>query len=121
MLACHLCSFARACEGRSLQAGTPELAYATYVRSCGIEKPTGSSGTDTFQDLPRRERLGTEGRAWLRASSSESDELIGGLPLDVFILERLRAVPVRIICVDVWRVWVRYREGLCRSRGVTLL
>nr|CAD1817057.1 unnamed protein product [Ananas comosus var. bracteatus] len=42
--------FAHACEGRSLQAGTPELAYATYVRSCGIEKPTGSSGTDTFQE-----------------------------------------------------------------------
>nr|CAD1835519.1 unnamed protein product [Ananas comosus var. bracteatus] len=38
------------CEGRSLQADTPELAYATYVRSCGIEKPTGSSGTDTFQE-----------------------------------------------------------------------
>nr|CAD1829033.1 unnamed protein product [Ananas comosus var. bracteatus] len=50
MLASHLCSFAHACEGRSLQAGTPELAYATYVRSCGIEKPTGSSGTDTFQE-----------------------------------------------------------------------
>nr|CAD1835625.1 unnamed protein product [Ananas comosus var. bracteatus] len=48
-LACHLCSFAHACEGRSLQAGTPELAYATYVRSCGIQKLTGSSGTDTFQ------------------------------------------------------------------------
>nr|CAD1839635.1 unnamed protein product [Ananas comosus var. bracteatus] len=42
--------FVRGVPGRSLQAGTPELAYATYVRSCGIEKPTGSSGTDTFQD-----------------------------------------------------------------------
>nr|CAD1831639.1 unnamed protein product [Ananas comosus var. bracteatus] len=49
-LACHLCSFAHACEGRSLQAGTPELVYATYVRSCGIEMPTGSSGIDTFQE-----------------------------------------------------------------------
>nr|CAD1821729.1 unnamed protein product [Ananas comosus var. bracteatus] len=47
-LACHLCSFAHACEGRALQAGTPELAYATYVRSCGIEKPTGSGGIDSF-------------------------------------------------------------------------
>nr|CAD1823372.1 unnamed protein product [Ananas comosus var. bracteatus] len=37
MLACHLCSFAHACTGRSLQAGTPELAYATYVLLCGIE------------------------------------------------------------------------------------
>nr|CAD1829785.1 unnamed protein product [Ananas comosus var. bracteatus] len=37
-------------EGRSLQAGTPEFAHATYVRSCCIEKPTGSSGTDTFQE-----------------------------------------------------------------------
>nr|CAD1827467.1 unnamed protein product [Ananas comosus var. bracteatus] len=42
MLACHLCSFAHACKGRSLQAGTPELAYVTYDRSCGIEKPTGA-------------------------------------------------------------------------------
>nr|CAD1824813.1 unnamed protein product [Ananas comosus var. bracteatus] len=41
-LACHLCSFAHTCEGRSLQAGTPELAYGTYARSYGIEKPTGS-------------------------------------------------------------------------------
>nr|CAD1818559.1 unnamed protein product [Ananas comosus var. bracteatus] len=47
-LACLLCSFTHACEGRSLQAGTPELAYATYVRSCGIEKPTGSGGTNSF-------------------------------------------------------------------------
>nr|CAD1817132.1 unnamed protein product [Ananas comosus var. bracteatus] len=30
------CSFAHACEGRSLQAGTPELAYATVARPCGI-------------------------------------------------------------------------------------
>nr|CAD1840476.1 unnamed protein product [Ananas comosus var. bracteatus] len=37
ILACHLCSYAHACEGRSPQAGTPELAYATYVRPCGIE------------------------------------------------------------------------------------
>nr|CAD1820569.1 unnamed protein product [Ananas comosus var. bracteatus] len=72
-----------------------------------------------FQSLPRRERLGTVGRALLRASSSASDELIGGLPLDVFILERLRAVPVRLICVDIWRIWARYWKGLCRSRGVT--
>nr|CAD1833647.1 unnamed protein product [Ananas comosus var. bracteatus] len=30
------CSFAHACEGCSLQAGTPELAYATVARRCGI-------------------------------------------------------------------------------------
>nr|CAD1821751.1 unnamed protein product [Ananas comosus var. bracteatus] len=72
-----------------------------------------------FQSLPRQERLGTAGRALLRASSSASDELICGLPLEVFILERLRAVPVRLICADIWRVWARHREGLCRSRGVT--
>nr|CAD1830341.1 unnamed protein product [Ananas comosus var. bracteatus] len=36
-LAClPLCSFAHACEGSSLQAGTPELAYATVARPCGI-------------------------------------------------------------------------------------
>nr|CAD1827307.1 unnamed protein product [Ananas comosus var. bracteatus] len=47
-LVCHLCSFAHACEGRSLQAGTPELAYATYACSCGIEKPTESGGMNSF-------------------------------------------------------------------------
>nr|CAD1827301.1 unnamed protein product [Ananas comosus var. bracteatus] len=62
--------------------------------------------------LPRQERLGTVGRALLRASSSASDELIGGLPLDVFILER------RLICADIWRVWARHRRTL-RFRGVT--
>nr|CAD1827322.1 unnamed protein product [Ananas comosus var. bracteatus] len=31
-----LCSFAHACEGRSLQAGTPEIAIATHARPCGI-------------------------------------------------------------------------------------
>nr|CAD1833625.1 unnamed protein product [Ananas comosus var. bracteatus] len=30
------CSFAHACEGRSLQAGTPELAYAAVARPCEI-------------------------------------------------------------------------------------
>nr|CAD1844194.1 unnamed protein product [Ananas comosus var. bracteatus] len=33
-LACHLCSFTHVCKGSSLQAGTSELAYATYARSC---------------------------------------------------------------------------------------
>nr|CAD1831628.1 unnamed protein product [Ananas comosus var. bracteatus] len=47
-LACHLCSFAHTCEGCSLQIGTPELAYVTYDCSCGIEKPTGSGGIDSF-------------------------------------------------------------------------
>nr|CAD1838619.1 unnamed protein product [Ananas comosus var. bracteatus] len=36
-----LCSFAHACEGRSLQAGTPEIAIATYARSCGIGRRNG--------------------------------------------------------------------------------
>nr|CAD1837692.1 unnamed protein product [Ananas comosus var. bracteatus] len=31
-----LCSFAHACEGRSPQAGTPEIAYATQARPCRI-------------------------------------------------------------------------------------
>nr|CAD1837253.1 unnamed protein product [Ananas comosus var. bracteatus] len=31
-----LCSFAHACEGRSPQAGTPEIAIATHARPCGI-------------------------------------------------------------------------------------
>nr|CAD1834680.1 unnamed protein product [Ananas comosus var. bracteatus] len=36
-----LCSFAHACEGRSLQAGIPELAIATYARPCGIGRRSG--------------------------------------------------------------------------------
>nr|CAD1827547.1 unnamed protein product [Ananas comosus var. bracteatus] len=36
-----LCSFAHACEGRSLQAGTSELAIATYARSCGSGRRNG--------------------------------------------------------------------------------
>nr|CAD1838474.1 unnamed protein product [Ananas comosus var. bracteatus] len=37
-----LCLFAYVCEGRSLQAGTPELAYATHARLCriGRQKPS---------------------------------------------------------------------------------
>nr|CAD1818640.1 unnamed protein product [Ananas comosus var. bracteatus] len=31
-----LCSFAHACEGRSPQAGTPEIAIATHARPCRI-------------------------------------------------------------------------------------
>nr|CAD1817160.1 unnamed protein product [Ananas comosus var. bracteatus] len=50
LLACHLCSFAHCLWGRSLQASTLELAYATYDRSYGIEKPTGSGGIDSFPD-----------------------------------------------------------------------
>nr|CAD1838534.1 unnamed protein product [Ananas comosus var. bracteatus] len=42
LLVCHLCSFAHACEGCSLQAGTPESAYATMfaravLRSLRVE------------------------------------------------------------------------------------
>nr|CAD1822842.1 unnamed protein product [Ananas comosus var. bracteatus] len=36
-----LCSFAHTCEGRSLQAGTPEIAIATYARPCGIGRRNG--------------------------------------------------------------------------------
>nr|CAD1822908.1 unnamed protein product [Ananas comosus var. bracteatus] len=35
MLTC-LCSFAHACEGRSLQAGTPEIAIAIHTRRAGL-------------------------------------------------------------------------------------
>nr|CAD1838469.1 unnamed protein product [Ananas comosus var. bracteatus] len=36
-----LCSFAHACEGRSPQAGTPEIAIATHARPCGIGRRNG--------------------------------------------------------------------------------
>nr|CAD1843960.1 unnamed protein product [Ananas comosus var. bracteatus] len=35
------CSFAHTCEGRSLQVGIPELAYATVTRPCGIDCRSG--------------------------------------------------------------------------------
>nr|CAD1829962.1 unnamed protein product [Ananas comosus var. bracteatus] len=45
-----LCLFAHACECRSPQAGTPELAYATYTCPCGIgcllEPSTPGEGRD---------------------------------------------------------------------------
>nr|CAD1823288.1 unnamed protein product [Ananas comosus var. bracteatus] len=42
IIAClPLCSFAHACEGRYLQAGTPEIAIATYARPCGIGRRNG--------------------------------------------------------------------------------
>nr|CAD1824747.1 unnamed protein product [Ananas comosus var. bracteatus] len=42
IIAClPLCSIAHACEGRSLQAGTPEIAIATYARPCGIGRRHG--------------------------------------------------------------------------------
>nr|CAD1823334.1 unnamed protein product [Ananas comosus var. bracteatus] len=36
-----LCSFAHACEGRSPQAGTSEIAIATYACPCGIGRQNG--------------------------------------------------------------------------------
>nr|CAD1835501.1 unnamed protein product [Ananas comosus var. bracteatus] len=36
-----LCSFAHACEGRSPQAGTPEIANVTQARPCGIRHMAG--------------------------------------------------------------------------------
>nr|CAD1821747.1 unnamed protein product [Ananas comosus var. bracteatus] len=36
-----LCSFAHACESYSPQAGTPEIAIATYARPCGIGRRNG--------------------------------------------------------------------------------
>nr|CAD1839733.1 unnamed protein product [Ananas comosus var. bracteatus] len=51
-----LCSFSHACEGRSLQAGTPEIAIATYVRPCGIRR---RSGLPWGRLVPRVEMLTT--------------------------------------------------------------
>ncbi|OAY74555.1 hypothetical protein ACMD2_23814 [Ananas comosus] len=112
VLVCHLCSFAHACEGRSLQAGTPELAYATYVRSCvgqthpksrdvGLPQALRQHKLDYLCNCP----LGTinhsfhalcfvisfrafHAGALLPASSSARDELLGGLLLDVFLSTR---------------------------------
>nr|CAD1823389.1 unnamed protein product [Ananas comosus var. bracteatus] len=36
-----LCSIAHTCEGRSPQAGTPEIAIATHARPCGIGRRNG--------------------------------------------------------------------------------
>nr|CAD1824774.1 unnamed protein product [Ananas comosus var. bracteatus] len=35
------------------------------------------------------------------------------------LMDRLNEFRRHFICVDIWRVWARYQEGLCRSRGVT--
>nr|CAD1817863.1 unnamed protein product [Ananas comosus var. bracteatus] len=52
------CSFAHACEGRSLQAGTPEIAIATYARSCGIGR---RHGLPWVRLIPRVGMLTTTG------------------------------------------------------------
>nr|CAD1823371.1 unnamed protein product [Ananas comosus var. bracteatus] len=59
IIAClPLCSFAHACEGRSLQAGTPEIAIATYARPCGIGR---RSGLPWGRLIPRVGMLTTTG------------------------------------------------------------
>nr|CAD1818074.1 unnamed protein product [Ananas comosus var. bracteatus] len=40
-----LCSFAHACEGRSLQAGTPEIAIAIHIRRAGLGAEVDCRGT----------------------------------------------------------------------------
>nr|CAD1831549.1 unnamed protein product [Ananas comosus var. bracteatus] len=57
-LACHLCSFAHACEGRTLQAGTPEIATVTYARPCGIGR---RSGLPSGRLIPKVGMLTTTG------------------------------------------------------------
>nr|CAD1835522.1 unnamed protein product [Ananas comosus var. bracteatus] len=54
-----LCSFAHACEGRSPQASTSEIANATQVRPCGIGRRNGMPwGRLISRSHPLRERLG---------------------------------------------------------------
>nr|CAD1833563.1 unnamed protein product [Ananas comosus var. bracteatus] len=43
-----LCSFAHACEGRSLQAGTPELAIAIPIRRAGFGAEVNCRGKGSF-------------------------------------------------------------------------
>nr|CAD1837468.1 unnamed protein product [Ananas comosus var. bracteatus] len=59
IIAClPLCSFAHTCEGRSLQAGTPEIAIATYACPCGIGR---RSGLPWGRLIPRVGMLTTTG------------------------------------------------------------
>nr|CAD1838452.1 unnamed protein product [Ananas comosus var. bracteatus] len=53
-----LCSFAQACEGRSLQADTPELAYAT---SCSPVRIGHRSGLPWVRLIPSEGMLTTTG------------------------------------------------------------
>nr|CAD1818412.1 unnamed protein product [Ananas comosus var. bracteatus] len=46
-----LCSFAYTYEGRSLQAGTREIAIATYARPCGIGRRNGMPWGGSFLGL----------------------------------------------------------------------
>nr|CAD1825774.1 unnamed protein product [Ananas comosus var. bracteatus] len=43
-----LCSFAHACEGRSLQAGTPEMAIAIHIRRAGLGAEVDCRGPGSF-------------------------------------------------------------------------
>nr|CAD1842644.1 unnamed protein product [Ananas comosus var. bracteatus] len=53
-----LCSFAHACEGRSPQAGTSEIAIATHARPCGIGR---RNGMPWVRLIPRVGMLTTTG------------------------------------------------------------
>ena len=58
ILACHLCSFAHACVGRSQQAGTPEMAIRDTRSPCGIGR---RSGMPWGRLIPRVGMLTTTG------------------------------------------------------------
>nr|CAD1825834.1 unnamed protein product [Ananas comosus var. bracteatus] len=78
-----LCSFAHACEGCSLQAGTPEIAIATYARPCGIGRRN---------EMPWRRLIP---RVGMLTTTGPLGTAQAGLPTDALYV------------VGIWRVWTR--------------
>nr|CAD1825824.1 unnamed protein product [Ananas comosus var. bracteatus] len=90
-----LCSFAHTCEGRSPQAGTPEIANATQARPCGIGRQN---------RMPWGRLIPTVG---MLTTTGPLGTAQAGL--------RLYALYV----VGIWRVWIWTRQASAGSRGVT--
>nr|CAD1835023.1 unnamed protein product [Ananas comosus var. bracteatus] len=74
-----LCSFAHACEGRSLQAGTPEIAIAIHIRRAGSGAEVDCRGPGSFLGrlicFRRMAGLGTRraGFRWVPGHDSSGD------------------------------------------------
>nr|CAD1830378.1 unnamed protein product [Ananas comosus var. bracteatus] len=102
IIAClPLCSFAHACEGRSLQAGTPEIAIATYARPCGIGRRSGLPWGRLIPRVGMLTTTGPLGTAQARQPSGGCGHVrcfgLVATPSDVFGSNPTRAECLRIL------------------------
>nr|CAD1830021.1 unnamed protein product [Ananas comosus var. bracteatus] len=73
VIAClPLCSFAHACEGRSLQAGTPEIAIRDTYSPCGIGRRSGLPWARLIPRVEMKTTMGPLGSAPARQPTEPS-------------------------------------------------